>query len=106
MKRVVPAMVTGLLAGLILVASGEGAALAATGAARPAHGPAAHKSAPAHRVNLNTATEAQLASLPGIHKAEARKIAAGRPFKSPADLVSKKILSKSAFAKIKNRVQA
>ena len=57
-------------------------------------------------MNLNTATLAQLTSLPGIQKAEARKITAGRPFKSPADLVSKKILSKSAFAKIKGRVQA
>jgi competence protein ComEA len=50
-------------------------------------------------VDLNSATAAQLDELPGIGRASARKIMAGRPYRSVADL-SKAGLSAAEIAKI------
>jgi DNA uptake protein ComE-like DNA-binding protein len=44
------------------------------------------KAAPAGPVDLNTATQAQLESLPGVGPATAKKIVAGRPYASAGDL--------------------
>lgn len=47
---------------------------------------AAKQITPAAKINLNTATQAELEKLPGIGPAMAKKIVAGRPYASPADL--------------------
>jgi competence protein ComEA len=46
----------------------------------------------------------ELTELPGIGKHEARRIVAGRPYYDKHDLVSKKILSASAYEKLKDEV--
>lgn len=53
-------------------------------------------------VNLNTASQAELESLPGIGPVTASKIISNRPYKSSDDLMTKKIMGKSTFMKIKD----
>jgi len=57
-------------------------------------------------VDLNSATRDQLATLPGVTPGRARKIIAGRPYATPSDLVSRKILPQSEFDQISSRVTA
>jgi DNA uptake protein ComE-like DNA-binding protein len=56
------------------------------------------------KLDLNAATVDELTELPGIGKHEARRIVAGRPYHDKHDLVSKKILSASAYEKLKDEV--
>lgn len=57
-------------------------------------------------LDLNTAPEADLAALPGVGPDNASKIVAARPFERKDQLVSKKILTKDTYNKIKNMVVA
>ena len=57
-------------------------------------------------VDLNSASKARLAALPGVGDAGADKIIAGRPYTSRNDLVSMNVLPPEAFEKIKGRVVA
>jgi len=58
------------------------------------------------KIDLNAATEEDLTELPGIGKHEARRIIAGRPYRDRHELVSKKILTSSAYDKLKDDVTA
>lgn len=55
-------------------------------------------------VSINNATEAELDSLPQVGLATAAKIIGGRPYEKIEDLISKKVVSKSVFDKIKDKV--
>lgn len=57
-----------------------------------------------HRLNLNTATREQLASLPGITPRQAARIASNRPYSAPEDLVQKRVLTREEYAKIADKV--
>ena len=57
-------------------------------------------------VDLNSATAAELDALPGIGAARADAIVKGRPYKGKDELVQKKILSKSVYDGIKDKVIA
>lgn len=53
--------------------------------------------------DINTSSVAEIAkTLPGIGNKTAPKIVAGRPYATPQDLVTKKILTAAQFAKIKD----
>lgn len=55
-------------------------------------------------ININSADISQLDSLPGVGQITAQKIVEGRPYTQVEDLVTKKVVSKSVFDKIKDRL--
>ena len=58
----------------------------------------------ASKVNINTAAESELDSLPGIGPVTSAKIISGRPYQVVEDLLNKKIVSKAVFEKIKDSI--
>ena len=57
-------------------------------------------------LNVNTASREQLMSLSGVTGAEADGVIAGRPYDDPAQLVTSRILPKSKYDKIADRLTA
>ena len=60
----------------------------------------------APKIDVNSATKEELMTLTGIGDVTADKIIAGRPYKSKAELVSKKVVTKKEYAKIKAKIIA
>lgn len=59
---------------------------------------------PAGKVNLNTASEAELEALPGIGPVKAKAIVAGRPYGKPEDVMKVPGIKEGIFGKIKDYV--
>ncbi len=55
-------------------------------------------------ININSATEAELDSLPGVGPVTANKIITSRPYSSLDELLAKKAVPASVFAKIKGMI--
>ncbi len=71
----------------------------------PAPAPAPTATAPQTGLtNINTASATDLDKLPLIGKARAAKIIKGRPYSSPDDLLTKKVLTKGVYDKIKDKI--
>src|SRR5947207_1366719 len=64
------------------------------------------KKTSAEKVDLNSASEADLKALPGIGDAYAAKIVAGRPYANKHQLVSKNIVPESTYKKFSDQVIA
>ena len=60
----------------------------------------------AEPMDLNSATEAELASLKGIGPVRAKAIVKGRPYKGKDELVQKKIVPQSVYDAIKDQIIA
>jgi DNA uptake protein ComE-like DNA-binding protein len=58
-------------------------------------------------VNLNSASETELAKLPGLTRQDARRIIQSRPYRDKRDLVTKGVLSDGEYRRIRDvtRVQ-
>ena len=97
------ALVLGGLAHAADKAAGE---KAASDKGKPAQSAKA-KSAPVPKlVDINSASKAELKTLPGIGDAEADKIIVGRPYGSKAWLVTHGIISRDAYEGLKTLVIA
>jgi DNA uptake protein ComE-like DNA-binding protein len=57
-------------------------------------------------IDINTATKAELAALPGIGNAYAQKIIDSRPYAKKDQLKSKKIIPAATYDKIKDKIVA
>jgi competence protein ComEA len=57
-------------------------------------------------ININSASQTELESLPGIGEVTAEKIINGRPYTTAEDLKTKKIVGTSVYDKIKDSVTA
>lgn len=57
-----------------------------------------------HLVNINVASEDELAGLPGLSHREARRIVDGRPYSDRHDVVVKGAISEATYAKIRDRI--
>lgn len=100
------ALVAGALLATQQSASAEPApspASARVAAARA--GPVMPKSAPV-LVDINSANRAALKTLPGVGDAEAARIAAGRPYLTKADLVTRNVLPMAAYLALKKEIIA
>lgn len=56
------------------------------------------------KVNINTASQAELEALPGIGQSTALKIISSRPYQTIEDLFTKKAVGKSVYEKIKDQL--
>ncbi len=57
-------------------------------------------------INLNTATQEQLETLPGVTHIRAGRVIAGRPYDDPHDVVTRHILSEQEYKRIADRITA
>ena len=57
-------------------------------------------------VDINSATPEELAALPGVGDAYAKKIVAGRPYAKKDQLLTKKIVPKATYNTLKDKVVA
>jgi DNA uptake protein ComE-like DNA-binding protein len=102
------ALALGLPAAAIAADSGS------TGSLPPGHPPMGKPSTsqkpaadqPAKLVDINSASRAELKTLPGIGDAEADRIIKGRPYLSKAELVTKNVMPEGVYVSLRKQIIA
>ncbi len=105
-RRLAAALVAAFALQGALAAPDEGKAASApmlAGSASPAASGPSKKPA---LIDINTASEADLRTLPGITAARAQAIVVGRPYAKPDELVGQRILPDAVYGKIKVQLTA
>jgi len=101
-----------LLCAVLLVTSGTALAAAvpkSTAGSAPTAASAAQPATQAPRpklVDINSASAAELKTLPGIGDAEAKRIVDNRPYLTKSHLVTKKVLDLAAYDALRGRIVA
>ena len=119
MRRIVQSLVValaafGLAAGSALAQKAEpskdatkkSATAAKDATKKAADTPKAEPPKAAEPMDLNSASESELASLKGIGPVRAKAIVKGRPYKGKDELVQKKIVPQSVYDSIKDQIIA
>jgi competence protein ComEA len=90
---------------MVLLLSSLG--MAQSGSSKPASGGAASSSmAASDLIDINSASKAQLATLPGIGDVYSQKIIDGRPYHTKTDLKTRKIIPAATYSKISSMIIA
>ncbi|KAB2959670.1 MAG: helix-hairpin-helix domain-containing protein [Candidatus Methylomirabilis oxygeniifera] len=102
MKRVAVTVVSMFGAATIISGSEAWQGVGRGTAARAGH---AAVNAPARKVDLNTASIRELQKLPGFGPEVAGRIVQHRPYHTLDELISRKVLGRKEFARIKDRIR-
>lgn len=102
--RAIPLALLLWLAGGVAAAAETGKTAAAPTAASPAR--TAPQAPVAKLVDINSASRAELKTLPGIGDAEADRIIANRPYLTKSHLVAKKVLELGPYDALRGRIVA
>jgi len=98
------AAVIGLLGSSMVLAADKAVVQSAPPGASQAKAGGLKPPPPTKLVDINSASKAELKTLPGIGDAEAAKIVAGRPYMTKTDLVEKKVLTLEAYDALRSRI--
>ena len=100
------ALPAALIALALLAVPAVGGAAGAGQAAAPAGAAKVSPAAPSKLVDINSASRAELETLPGIDAATAQKIVAGRPYFSKAQLVTDNVVPAGPYHSLKHLIIA
>ena len=99
--------------GLLFLALTSSVLLAQSTASKPAQtgktdttATSPSKTPDSQKIDINSATKAQLDALPGIGAAYSQKIIDGRPYNSKRDLLTRKIVPQSTYDGIQDKIIA
>lgn len=107
--------VLGFLSGVLFLSSALAQGMQPTAPGKPMAPPAAKPAAPVAKpaaptsgalVDINSASKEELDALAGIGEARSDAIIKGRPYKGKDELYQKKIIPKSVYDKIKDKIIA
>ena len=97
-------MVVGGIAAPATAQTKEGAKKAETSSKTETDKKAPEKSG--KKLDLNSASKAEIDALPGVGEAYAQKVVDGRPYKRKDELVQRKIIPQATYDKIKDQIIA